>query len=138
MQTRISQPSRLQHRGKAVKIRGFTVLRDDVQLSVVPYPASYKENDNTFTLQRPGYVSVEFIPFVKSGEEGQNKPDIANRKTMIVTMKTIRKLIDLDAAEVVKGEDKNLTFITYKSKDEEDVTRVLNLKKVPNQDNYPF
>ena len=133
---RVSQPSRLQHRGKGVKIRGFTALRDDMQINIVPYPASYKENDNTFTLQKPGYISVEFVPFAEV--DGAKKPDSARRKTMIVTMKTIRKLIDLDAEEVIKTEKDNLTFITYKTKDEDTVTRVLNLKKVPNQESIVF
>ena len=107
-----------------------------MQLSIVPYPASYKENDNTFTLQKPGYISVEFVPFAEI--EGQKKPDAVRRKTMIVTMKTIRKLIDLDADEVIKSEKDNLTFITYKAKDEDTVTRVLNLRKVPNQESIIF
>jgi hypothetical protein len=133
---RVSQPSRLQHRGKGVKIRGFTALRDDMQINIVPYPASFRENDNTFTLQKPGYVSVEFVPF---GEvDGAKRPDTSNRKTMIVTMKTIRKIIDFDAEEVIKSEKDKLTFITYKAKEEDTITRVLNLKKVPNQESIVF
>ena len=135
-QTRVSQPSRLQHRGKGVKLRGFTSLRDDMQLSIVPYPASYKENDNTFTVQKPGYFSVDFVPFTEV--DGAKKPDTLRRKTMIVTMKTVRKLLDYDADEVIKTEKDNLTFITYKTKDDDPVTRVLNLKKVPNQEHILF
>ena len=107
-----------------------------MQLSIVPYPASYKENDNTFTVQKPGYFSVDFVPFTEV--DGAKKPDTLRRKTMIVTMKTVRKLLDYDADEVIKTEKDNLTFITYKTKDDDPVTRVLNLKKVPNQEHILF
>ena len=79
---------------------------------------------------------MDFVPFTEV--DGAKKPDTLRRKTMIVTMKTVRKLLDFDADEVIKTEKDNLTFITYKTKEDDPVTRVLNLKKVPNQEHILF
>ena len=88
-------------------------------------------------MQRSGYISVDFVPFTEV--DGTKKPDRLRRKTMIVTMKTVRKLLDFDVDEVILTEKKeNLIFITYKPKDDDPVTRVLNLKKVPNQQHIVF
>ncbi len=53
-------------------------------------------------------------------------------------MKTIRKILDLDVDEVIKKEEEKFNFITYKTKDDDPVTKVLNMKKVPTQENIIF
>ncbi len=79
-----------------------------MQLSVVPTPAQYKENENSFTMVKTGYLSFEFLPFAPHPEDGKKRPDIARRRVMIVTMKNVREIIDLDADTVIKGETKGL------------------------------
>ncbi len=57
---------------------------------------------------------------------------------MIVTMKSIRKILDFDSDTVIKTENNNLTFITYKTKEDDPTTRVLNIKKLPGQESIVF
>ena len=42
---------------------------------------------------------MDFVPFTEV--DGTKKPDSLRRKTMIVTMKTVRKLLDFDVDEVI-------------------------------------
>jgi hypothetical protein len=54
------QPGRLQYRNKRIKLRGFTVVNNNVSLSIVPMPAVYKENEGSFSVDKVGYVTFEF------------------------------------------------------------------------------
>ena len=112
-----SSQSRLQYKNKTVRIRGFSVLREDVQLNVVPYPATFKENDGSYSVSRTGYLSFEFLPFNQQAGTGadqsvKNRPDVTKRKVMIVSMKNIRDLINLDTTKVADTEQE-LKFIQY-------------------------
>ncbi len=117
--------SRLSHRNKSIKIRGFNVLRDDVQLNVVPTPAQYKEIEKSFVMQKTGYVSFEFLPFSMNTEEGKKRPDTLKRRVMIVTMKNIRDIIDIDADSIVK--DPKPTILQYKAREDDPTTRVISI-----------
>ena len=93
------------------------MLREDVQLNVVPYPATFKENDGSYSVSKTGYLSFEFLPFTQQAGTGadqtvKNRPDINKRKVMIVSMKNIRELISLDTTKVADKEQE-LKFIQY-------------------------
>ncbi len=108
------------HNHKAIRIRGYSILRDDVQMNVVPYPAIYKENEGSYTINKVGYITFEFLPFALSAEnnDGKKRPDITRRKVMIVSMKNIRDLINLDTTQVADKEQE-LKFIQYNSNSNE-------------------
>ena len=78
-------------------------MRDDVQLSVVPVPAVYKENDHSYSLAKTGYFTFEFMPMTLQ-EDNTKKVDYSRRRAMIVTLKNVREIIDLDTKEVLTYE----------------------------------
>ena len=89
---------RLSHGGKRVKLRGYTVVRDGMQLSVTPVPAVYKENEKSWSLDKNGYIAFEFVPMAKSAS-GEGVLDLEKRKSVIVTLRNIRAILDLDSGD---------------------------------------
>ncbi len=80
-------------------------------LQVLPVPAMYKELENSYSLAKNGYVTFEFVPIIvqqeSKGEIQQSELRRANldlniRKAMIITMKNIRDIIDLDTSNQSK------------------------------------
>ncbi len=63
------------------------------------------------------------MPFVKNDSDGVKRPDITKKRTMIVSIKSIRQLINYEPEE----NQKKMTYIEYKPKEEDPTTRVLNL-----------
>ena len=142
--TQAGQPSqsRLQHNNKAVRIRGYSVLRDDVQMNVVPYPAIFKENDASYSVNKVGYLTFEFLPFAVTAEsaDGKKRPDVTRRKVMIVSMKNVRELINLDTSKVADKEEE-LRFIQYTSNSNDNYepnTKVMNFAKKAGAAAYEF
>ena len=120
-------------------------MRDDVQLNVVPYPATFKENEGSYSVGKTGYLSFEFLPFTQQAGTGndqtvKNRPDTTRRKVMIVSMKNIRDLINLDTAKVADTEQP-LNFIQYQPNTmtgNPENTRVVNFAKAQGKEAYDF
>ena len=109
---------------------------------MVPYPAFYKENEGSYSVNKVGYITFEFLPFTLSSEpaDGKKRPDVTRRKVMIVSMKNIRELINLDTTKVADKEEE-LKFIQYTSNsndNQQGTTKMMNFAKQVGTEAYDF
>ena len=122
---------RMSFNNKRIQLKGYSILRDDVQFSVTPAPALYKELDNSYVIDKNGYVVCEFCPMMKetytdevSGAERQrNKLDTKNKRNVIVTMKNIRDIIELDTTRVANNEkEQEMAVVQFKENNNDSKT----------------
>ncbi len=117
---------RLSHQGKRIRLRGYTVVRDNIQLSVTPVPALYKENEHSWSLDKNGYISFEFLPMTKSAS-GEGVLDLEKRKSVIVTLKNVREVLDLDASDA--GTKSENAFVAFKRSSEDSKYATMTIKR---------
>ena len=60
---------RLQYNGKKIYIRGLNIISNNTMMNVSIKPASYKETETSYTVDRNGYVIFDFTPLLPNAEK---------------------------------------------------------------------
>lgn len=85
-------PDSLSYNNKRIYLRGYTVQKENIMMSVQPKPAQFLENQNNYTVRKNGYILVEFLP----SNSAEKTYDQEGKKTIILTQKNVADILDLD------------------------------------------
>ncbi|CDW73983.1 uncharacterized protein loc100797370 [Stylonychia lemnae] len=109
-----------------------------MMLMIQPRPSEFQESEKSFSVGKNGYISIDFTPMIKPQENSPYVADIQNRKNIIVTMKSVGDILDLDSRSQFDSEkDSEGFFIQYQGQNEDDPIKVLRMNKIPGEQ-YKF
>lgn len=103
-------------------------------------PAQYTDRGDSYQVQKNGYVVIDFTPVTENSDESgqqQRQIDSQNKKTVIITQKTIGDLLILDTLPYSPQADEEGSFVQYQTKPEEPI-RVLKMNKQETGKAYKF
>ena len=75
-------------------IKAHNIIKDNMMFSVTPHRAIYEENNNTISLSRLGYLTMDFIPYEMT--DMGRRSNYKERDTFIMTMKNIGEFLKID------------------------------------------
>ncbi|CDW87556.1 single-stranded dna-binding protein chloroplastic-like [Stylonychia lemnae] len=127
---------RLSYNGKKIYLRGLNIVKSDVMLNVQIKPASYQQKQDSYQVNKNGYVVFDFTPVQQLGDKAEMMNQ--QKKTIILTLKNIGEILALDTKPGYNAEvDEEGIFVQYQPKENEPV-KVMKMNKLEDGKTYKF
>ena len=83
------------YNNKKVFVRGYNIVKNNVILMISPRASQFSEKENSFQVNKNGYIIFDFTPMEADGKTIK----VADKKTFILTMKNAGDILDLNTKD---------------------------------------